>query len=268
MMQKWIFTDIDGTLLNKKKNIFPNVINALKKRAVYDNIVIASGRTPNEVLDFVNSFQLENILYPMAICLNGQLIINIKTKKEYYKKYISYSESLFFTSVCKQQNIIYIIFVKHRDGSEEILTNNSEIASYRLSTKRIGISESDVLSEDIIMKLYYLSQNTDIMLSVKKIFDECFCGFDTYYKKQISGNDYYENIIMPKSTDKGKAALWIIGDSTSQNNIIGIGNGINDIPLFKICNYSIALQGSNKNLVPYSHILISNSNLASIIEKL
>lgn len=268
MIQKWIFTDIDGTLLNKKKNIFPDVINALKKRAAYDNIVIASGRTPNEVLDFVSSFQLRSILYPMAICLNGQLIIDIKTKKEYFKKYISYNESLLFTSICKHQNIIYIIFVKHRDGSEEILTNNYEIASYRLSSRKIGISERDVLSDDIIMKLYYLSHDIDIMLAVKKSFDKYFSGFETYYKKQITGNDYYENIIMPKWTDKGKAALWIIGDNTSQNNIIGIGNGINDIPLFKICNYSIALQGSNKNLVPYSNILISDSNLALIIEKL
>lgn len=267
-MKNWIFTDIDGTLLDNNKNAFPGVISALKKKAVYYNIVISSGRTSYEVLDFVKKFQLENILYPLAICLNGQLIIDIKTEKEYYKKYISYTESLLFTSICEQQNLIYFIFVKHKDGSVEILTNNYDIAFARFSSQHFDISNHEVLYEDIIMKMFYLSQDVEVMLSVKKTLDECFSGFDTYYKKRIEENVYYENVVAPKSTDKGKSALWIIGDKISRCNIIGIGNGINDIPLFKVCHYTIALQGSNKNLLPYSNILISGLKLASFIDKL
>lgn len=79
MKKKLIVFDIDGTILNKKKEVNLSTINAIKKAKEKGHIVIlATGRTIGESVNkLINDLSLDQFV----IFVNGNFIYDIKSKK-------------------------------------------------------------------------------------------------------------------------------------------------------------------------------------------
>lgn len=80
MRYKIVFADLDGTLLNSKREISENTKQSiLKSQAAGLQVVINSGRMPKEIDRILESYGL-NLSY---IALNGAYIYDCKTQNTF-----------------------------------------------------------------------------------------------------------------------------------------------------------------------------------------
>ena len=78
MEYRLIALDMDGTVLNSKKNISPLTMNMMKQAMEQGKeVLFATGRCPSEMAEYIKAFP--DMKY--AMCLSGALIFDVKTGK-------------------------------------------------------------------------------------------------------------------------------------------------------------------------------------------
>lgn len=103
MSYKLIALDIDGTLLNSKKEITPKTLEAINK-AINDGIeiIISSGRCLPELTDILE--QIPNIRY--LIMTSGAMVYDFKDKKEIYSNQLSIDMIQTILTVSKERDML------------------------------------------------------------------------------------------------------------------------------------------------------------------
>ena len=80
-MYKILATDMDGTLLNSKKEVTKETFDAIQEaKKQGKKIVLATGRPLPGVVPYLNELNL-NEEGDYVICFNGALVQEVKTKK-------------------------------------------------------------------------------------------------------------------------------------------------------------------------------------------
>lgn len=106
-MYKLIAIDIDGTLLNSKKELTKTTIEILReasKKGIY--IVLTSGRLTENIKKFASEIGADKYI----IAENGASIINLQTDELEYSKYIDKSIVNKVLDVCDENNIYYMVY--------------------------------------------------------------------------------------------------------------------------------------------------------------
>jgi Cof subfamily protein (haloacid dehalogenase superfamily) len=261
-MIKLICSDVDGTLLNKQREIDPvtrQILSSLREKM---EIVLASSRMPKALYHLQKDLSIESA--PL-ICYNGALVLRngdvFSNDNILYSSAIAEEEVKAVAALARDQDIHASIFyndtwisLKNDSWTEREITNtkakpdiifhnsrDEEMYSYIHKAHKIMLmGEPDKL--DII-------QN-ELTLKLKA----CFCRTKTTYLE-----------ITPGSTNKSKALLLLLKSLERFNdikpeNIMAFGDNHNDLELLQTVKYGIAVGNAVQEIKDIAYA-VAKSNI-------
>ena len=245
-MIKAVFIDIDGTLLNSKREISINVKNQIK-RCINKNvkIILVSGRSR---LDTSN-IQKEVQASPFIISSNGAEIYDIENEKVIYSSNVDKEtlRNLLEYSVKKELKISF-------NYDDKLIMNRIIFEDEKNKVRSIEEIEDVIYSKDVVQCAI---SDTDFekMKKAREYLKETFKKIKIANEsKRFEDENYrpsknYFCDITSKITTKGNAVKKMIefwGFNTDE--IAVIGDGKNDISMFKLTPNSIAMENSIDDL--------------------
>lgn len=267
---KLLACDIDGTILNSKNELTVQTKKALQN--VIDNnikLVISTGRAFSAIDP--NILSINGIDY--AICSNGAVIYDLKNQNTIYSDEMQLDTAIEILKTAMEFEICPAVFVKSSaytvkkiyDSPEEFGLNKYWLEYY----KNTRIPVEDLISflkqenspvEKIFLLVKNYSEKQTIMQKLAK-FKEVFVT--------TSGVNNIE--ILNKTADKSRAVEFLANRlNIKKENIISAGDSPNDIGMFKVSGFSIAMGNSFEEAkLNASVITDSNDNdgLAKAIDK-
>lgn len=236
---KLIVADLDGTLLNEEKELdgdMPSLLPAMKEKGIA--FTFGSGRNMHIMQDFVSKLQI-HVPY---ITNNGANMF--EGRRCIYECRISSFDLHYSLSLLKQSGIPFLAysnFAVYPVGSHPGLTKFME----RLKGKS-DIVETKTLDEIIehsIFKVVIIHDQEEVMAGVmKQINDQC---------KQAhcvrSEGDVYTFTHIDAS--KGNTLKLLMEQlQVSPEEVLVFGDNYNDVSMFEVANYSVAMGNSMKEI--------------------
>ena len=224
MKYKLLVLDVDGTLLNDKKEITPRTHAALlKAQQMGVHVVLASGRPTNGVQPLAEALEL-NHYGGFILSYNGGQIINAQTGELMFEKRIDPAMIPYLNRKAKENG--FAIFTYHKDY---ILTDSPE---------NKHVQEEAELNKMRIIGVENFPEAVD--------FAPCKCiltsddennlvGLENHWKKRLDGvleafrsEDYFLEVA-PHFINKGNtlAVLMEMLNITTEE-VVAIGDGVAD----------------------------------------
>ncbi len=287
-MYKLVAIDLDGTLLNSYGEVSNKNKEAIQK-AVQKNveIVLASGRPIMSVKNLANEIGCNHYM----ICGNGAITYDIQNEQIIYNRFLEKAKVLQIIKICEENSIFYNVYTKdtilaknlnfnvlfyHQENASKpedkktritILQNIEEYVKNRKEEDylKITICDNDkVVFGSIIRKLRNI-KDVDVLdvehMSRKIIKD----GTD-----RISMQYYYTEITST-NVDKWQAVKDLAPKlEIKQEEIIAIGDNINDAEMVKNSGLGIMMGNSAPYIKEMADIVVSdndNDGVAEAIEK-
>ncbi|MGX6592294.1 HAD family hydrolase [Cetobacterium ceti] len=229
---KAVALDLDGTLLNSKKEVTEKTMKVLKQ--LKNNgilIIISTGRPYSSIKNLLKELGIEG----MVICYNGAKVVNfendstifeIPLEEEYVKRLIEISREEKVHLNLYQDDIWYV------EDDE-----NAESQKYKLLTKLIP-QKKDFESFDSyeMTKTLYVGENKKLK-EIEKILKEEF-GNEVY----LAFSQKFLLEILNKKVNKGSALLYVLEQyGISKDECMAFGDAINDIEMLTCVKYGIAM---------------------------
>lgn len=257
-MIKLIATDMDGTLLDSKKN-FPNnfeeVLNNLKKNDI--KFIVASGRQYFNLYKQFEEFN-DEFLY---ICDNGGIIFDDKEimyinqiDKSKIKKVIELSRTLENTSIILSgEKSAYV------EDKDDLFIENARIYYERLDIVD-DLMEFIDKDMDKICKIavFHPADAEEYALPPFKHLEEEFLIC-------VSGKHYID--LMNHGVNKGEALKRIQKYyNISFDETMAFGDYLNDYELLQSCKYSYAMENAHPKLKEVSNYIAKSNDENGVIK--
>ena len=232
-------SDLDGTLLNSKKEVSKkstDILNNIIEKGV--NFTVATARTPATVVDLLQDV---NLKLP-AVLMNGVLVYDVKNEK--YIDIKSIEEDVV--------NKVFDILNKFDKNALVYGIKNNHLLVYHKDFEYTW--EYNFYKERANKKQKTFVKVVDYNESIKDSKIINFVAFDKYEKikgiydelKKIEGlsADYYEDIyekgcyfLEVYSSDASKAnGIKFLSDYIKHDRLVCFGDNLNDIPMFKLAD--------------------------------
>lgn len=267
---KLLACDIDGTILNSKNELTKVTKNALQK--VIDNnilLVLSTGRAFNAIDPKI--MEINGIKF--AICSNGAVIYDVKTKRPIYSDEMQLDVALKILKTAMKYEVCPAVFVKSSAYTVKKIYDSpiefglsKHLLEY-FKTTRVPVE--NILSflekknspvEKIFLILKNLKEKQKIMEELKQ-FEDVFVT--------TSGINNIE--ILNKTADKSSAVKFIADRlKINKSNIVSAGDSPNDIGMFKASGFSIAMGNAFKEAKESASVVVDtndNNGLAKAIDK-
>jgi len=259
-MKTLYISDLDGTLLNSSAELSEytiNTLNALISDGVYFSVATARTAATSAVM-------LERVAVNVPIILmNGVLIYDLQ-KKNYIKKDI--------LSRSAAEQIIGILKQTGQSGLMYTLDNGEMTVYYeRLGTKYLRdfveervlrynkkFTQTDDFAEVEADIIYFTFMDSGD--NIRQIYDAVknINGINTEMYRDIYSEDFWYLEIFSETASKYNAAQFLRSEY-GFDKIVGFGDNLNDIPLFKACDECYAV-GNAKNEVKEKATAVIGSN--------
>lgn len=269
-MYKLIIIDLDGTLLNDKKELNKEdviMINrAFKEKGVIS--VIATGRTY-----MCAKYIAEKVgegLSQYIIASNGAVIKDNVNNIFLNKQSISSEDTLKILEYCDLNKLRHsidinsIVIGNERLVNQEKLKDMGEIykiekdlLKYFKNNKQESISLTVIGEEDKLLKLrdeFKTYPNIEITNLCKSL------DFKDNIKQEVT----YVDIMCKNATKKNAIKMLSNYLCIKQSEIIAIGDGGNDIPMFEVSGLKIAMQNSIDIVKEKADYITSNNNNSGV----
>lgn len=270
-MYKLIAIDLDGTLLNS----YGEVTDKNKEAIEYalnkgTNVILASGRDPQTMKKISQELGIENYL----IAGNGASVYDIKLEKNIYENFLEVNKALKIIKICKENSIFFSVYTTNGIVTEGIEYNikvfNNE-NSFRPNKKRTTIE----IVRDIynyvqekrpnILKIIICDENriifNNIIEKIEKVKDVEILDVEHMSKKIIRIGteeypiEYFYTEVTNKNANKWEAIEFLIRKlDIKENEVICIGDNMNDIKMIKNAGLGIAMKNSaieKQNIADY-----------------
>ncbi|MDU5560389.1 Cof-type HAD-IIB family hydrolase [Anaerococcus vaginalis] len=254
-MKKIIAVDIDGTLLNSKRQITEKTKNALIKAQELGHIVvIASGRDPLGVYPFADILEFKK--YGGLISnFNGGRITNYKTKDviinhpmdfDLAKEILQFSEKNLFMH--------YIIYTE-----DKIITSSSK--TYKLEEIcQKAFTHYEVI-DDLAYSLDFAPNKILFSQDPNLIDDDAKKLMDKFSDKttQVKSTPYFYEI-MPKGIGKGESLVEIAKYfDMDMKDVIAFGDEENDQTMIEMAGLGVVME-NGANFMKEKADFITKSN--------
>lgn len=273
-MYKMVVVDLDGTLLNDKKQVSKKNAEVINK--IYKDkdvkFVIATGRNINDINQVIET--IGEAINQYIIASNGGIIKDNVKNKYVLEKYLEQQEVVAIIDSYREKNLIGLAHTQDGQFTE------------KEAYVEIGTSVNTIND----LKTYYLENNvtTTSMITLhgeekdlKKMIDEIKSKFSELDTTDICDiivhreNDIYQSKyidIMKKGSTKANA-IKLLADylNIKQEEIIVIGDGANDISMFEVAGYKIAMKNANESLKEKADYITDDNNndgVAKALEKI
>lgn len=272
-MYKLIFIDIDGTLRNSKREISQRSINIIKKLKDIDiKVVLASGQSVGKVQNISEQCGASEYI----IASSGAEVINCKTNEEISVSGLSIDNCQKIYELCEENKVGCILHI----GNELLLNNyNFNIDNSNIKCTIIKSNIVDHIKEQnkTITQCVILDTNIEKILKIKNEIDKMNDVKIINQSKCLTNNifpliDHCFIDIAALDASKGNAASKLANYlNIPLNDTIAIGDDRNDIELFKMVGYSVAMGNAIpaiKDIANYITLSNDNDGVAVFLEKL
>lgn len=287
-MYKLVAVDLDGTLLNSYGEISENTKRVVKK--VMKNgveFVLASGRSIDSIKNIAND--LGGIQY--IIAGNGAVTYDIKQNTNIYENYIPKDKALELIKTCEENSIFYNVYTNKTIVTNSLRYNVLYYYKENLNkedSKRTSITIVDSIPDYVknmqdekIMKLFICDETESVFKSIIKKFEDMpnLEKLDVAHmsRKIIKKGtekipiEYYYTEISMKNVDKWNAVENLINKiGIQKEEVIAIGDNINDKKMIEEAGLGISLEGSSPVVTEIAdYITLDNNNdgVAMALEK-
>lgn len=276
---KIIFIDIDGTLVDNKKQVSNETKLCLQKLVEKGiKIVLTSGRPYKSIVEYANECGLGNI----HIGSNGAIVANIVSDKILFKKEIEKQTALEIINNATKNDIFVMITI---NGNQYIKYKKWGISPASRKDIVIENNINDLLNNKNlnIIKLVLLNNNKQILEDFKKslvkynslsiVPVEVMTIPDHIRNEDGVCNNPYNLDIMASNISKSSGINCVLNYfDINKEQSIGIGDGLNDLDLFSAVGLKIAMKNANPKLKENADIISefdnNNSGVAKVLNKI
>lgn len=266
MKYKLLVLDVDGTLLNDKKEVTSRTKAAiLKVQQMGIHIVLATGRPTYGVLPLANMLEL-NHYGGFILSYNGGQIINVQTGELLFEKRIN-PELLPYLEKKARKNG-FAIFTYHK---ENIITDEPENEHVK---QEAALNNMQIVGTDNFSEAIDFSPCKCILTSND---EEKLVGLENHWKKRLNGvldvfrSEPYFLEVVPPSIDKANTLGVLLEKLKIQTeNIIAIGDGVCDFTMIQLAGLGIAMGNAQDSVKACADSITESNNnegVAIAIEK-
>lgn len=256
-MYKAIFIDIDGTLRDSNKNISKRTIEAIRNIAKQGILVIlCSGRAREHTENVSKQCNASKYI----ITSNGGNIYDYDDNKDIYVNIMNKKACFEIYEIAKEADAQFIMNV----GADAVNASNiSDIKEFIKNEEIVQCLVADTDFEKIKKLKSYIEkiENIEIKNQHKSLIDE---------NAPREGTIYYD--IANIESNKGNAIQKFCEKlNIDLKETIVIGDGENDIPMFKIAGYNVVMRNANDKVKEYADEITKSNDedgVAVFLEKL
>lgn len=277
-MYKLIAIDLDGTLLNSYGNV-SNIDKEQIKKAVEKGVevVLTSGRVTDSVENIAREVGADKYL----ISGNGSTIFDFKENKSIYDRFIERNKVLQIIKLCEENSIYYNIYTDDMIIAQSL---NYNVLFYHSENSRKP--EGKKTNINIVKNIYeYVKEKEDLKISKITVCDESNIIFPRILEKikKIKNIDvlevahmsrkiiksgteeynikYYYSEISSQNVNKWSAIQFLINKlGIQEENVIAIGDNMNDISMIKNAGLGVAMENSAPVVKEIADIVTKNNN--------
>ena len=261
-MYKLIAIDLDGTLLNSYGEInqtSKRILKELNQKNI--KVIIASGRT----IDSIKAISSEISSDKYIIAGNGAIIYDIQKNDVIYEKYIPKSKALNIIKICEDNSITYSVYTNKTIIADSLKYNI--LYYYKQNLKKEPSKKTSITivpniydyvkntDDEKIMKIFICDKHQSIFNSIIKKFSKIedieILDVSHMSRKIISNGtedvtlEYFYTEITEKNVDKWYALEYLIDKlNINKNEVIAIGDNVNDLKMIQNSELGIAMKGS------------------------
>lgn len=274
IMYKMVLIDLDGTLLNDQKEVSKRNAETIQKIHEEKGVlfVLATGRNINDISQVIEA--IGNSINQYVIASNGA-IIKDNTKNDYVlRKYIDKEEVIkvidTFRKYCLRGMVhTYEGQLTEEDAKVEIGTKVGLIKDLKQFYLENCIDTTSMIT------LHGEEKNLRQMIQeIRQNFNELdsteLCDLVIYLKEGVYSTKYID--IMRKNATKANA-IKILAEylQINKDEIVVMGDGANDISMFEMSGYKVAMGNANQNLKEKADYITEDNNqdgVAKALEKI
>lgn len=254
MTIKAIITDLDGTLIDfngQYHKEVPHLIEQLQKKDI--QFSLATGKAYfGEVARIISELKLSSL----HIVHGGGMIINAKTGETPWHRPISESSTSIIENYFERNNLVFSLETKEyaymlNKSGNSAYTNDIDIQSYEKKSipkevlKILIHGNANKLQENQIDRYISYIKNT--------------CKDVEVMKFSVMGN-FGLDVTSENSTKHTAVLEYSKILSISPSEMIAIGDGHNDYPLFTACGYRIAMGNAPKELKEIANKVVATTS--------
>ena len=275
-MYKLVAIDLDGTMLNPYGIVTENTKKILKK--VQNNgieVIIASGRPIDSIKTIAKEIESENYF----ISGNGAILYDIKNDKILYENTLKKQKTLEIIKICEENSIYYNIYTE-----KEIIAKSLQCNVLYYYKENLTKEEKDKTHINIVENVYeYIANREEKILKIT-ICDSDKVIFKSIMKKLKEINEievlevshmsrkmikqgteeipieYFYTEVSAKNVDKWNA-IEVLAEKINikSEEIIAIGDNINDKKMIENAGMGIAMGGSTPELMQNANFVTSSN---------
>ncbi len=287
-MYKLVAIDLDGTILDHNGEISEETKEIVKKCTEKGvEIVLASGRPIDSIKVIANDLGLKGYF----IAGNGALVYDIQKDEIIYKNDIKKEKVLEMIKICEENSISYNVYT-----DKVILTPNLKFNVLYYYKENLKKEENKKTNISIIENMYkYVENMQDIPFLKITICDQHDMIFHSIIKKikEIKGIEvlevehmskkmitqgtaeipveYFYTEISASHVDKWNALEFLMKKiGIEKQNIMAIGDNINDKKMIENAGMGVAMKGSVPNIIEVAKEVTDSNDedgVAKILEK-
>ncbi len=287
-MYKLVAIDLDGTMLNSYGMVTENTKQVIKNTINKGTeVIIASGRPIDSIKTIAKEIGTENYF----IAGNGALIYDIKKDEIIYEKFMNKQKVLEIIKICEENSIAYNIYTEKTIIAKGLKYN--VLYYYKENLKKEENKKTNItIVEDVYEYIKNLENEKFLKITVcdetKSVFNSIIRKLRTVEdidvldvlhmsRKMIKQGtedvpiEYYYTEISLKDVDKWNAIEYLANKmNISKDEIIAIGDNINDKKMIENAKVGIAMGQSTPVITKIADFVTLNNNedgVAKALEK-
>lgn len=241
-MYKILALDIDGTLLNTKKEITPAVgraIEGLQERGI--PVLIASGRPAQGIRHVADALHMKE-KGGYILSFNGGKIIDCTTEEVVYSNPVS---SLYYREVIDYANTLdasiltydgdYIITEKPDNKYVQVESN-----VVKMPVKKVDNLYETILEDKVDVDKFLIVGEPEYMMSKVKAMAEHFKG-----RLNVFQSEPFFIEVVPLGIDKA-TSLKVLLDrlGMTRDELVACGDGRNDVTMVEYAGMGVAMENA------------------------
>ncbi len=277
-MYKLVAIDLDGTMLNSY-----GIVTEYTKKVIKETIekgtdvIIASGRP----IDSIQTIAKEIGSNKYFIAGNGAMVYDIEKDQVIYEKYMSKQKILEIIKLCEENSISYNVYTDKTILATSLKYNVLYYHKENLKKEENKKTNINIISdmyeyiknneEEKFLKITVCDDNKSIFNSVirklKKIENIDVLDVSHMSRKIIKQGtqdipiEYYYTEISRKNVDKWYALEYLINEiNISKDEVIAIGDNINDKKMIENAGMGIVMQGSTPVVTDIADYITDSNN--------
>lgn len=259
-MYKVIFIDLDGTLLNDSKELSEENLKQLNR--AYDEkgikTIITTGRQTGYIQNIYDKYNCYFGDY--IISTNGAIVKNIKTNEYIYKKSIPVEDIHFLREVALETELNYLlIYTEERAYIEKkpFIKTQEEIVVDNIYDFFVNRDEPLFLCttggdrENLEKAINKISKYPNLLSTP-------ICDYNVIIDNKTYNHKYID--VAKTGSTKQSAILKVLDKfNIDSDEMIVIGDGGNDVPMFECGGYKIAM-GNADDIIKAKADFITDTN--------